>query len=232
MRRAFAIRSMLGVAFGVCVFWMGCTSNSTAVDAEAEAGAAQPASGREGMAVQLDQFATPWREQAERSRIDNLDIAFESQDGDRGILSELVGKPILLTFFYSRCQNAAKCSAAVSRMASLQRQLEQEGLDADVRLLLVTYEPQFDTPARLHRFGKDRGLIFGENALAVRLDESAHALFVDEIEAPVNYNAGWVNTHGVELTLIDARGCIVRKYQTVLWDNAVIGADLRRMLAD
>lgn len=230
--RTSALRALLSIALGVIILSMGCTSDPALTGAED--GAARPslACDPPDAPIQLDRLATPWREPEERSRIHSIDVAYQDQDGRRGRVSQLADKPILLTFFYSRCQNAAKCSAAVTRMASLQRLLKQQCLDRDVRLLVITYEPQFDTPERLHRFGGDRGLMFGEDALALRLDEAGHQSFVDEIEAPVNYNAGWVNTHGVELNLIDADGRIVRKYHTVLWDNAAIEVDLRRVLAE
>jgi len=117
-------------------------------------------------------------------------------------------------------------------MAALQDGLKQHHLSDRVRLVLVTYEPQFDTPSRLLQFGADRGFAFGDNALAIRLDQSDHKRFVDDIEAPVNFNAGWVNTHGVELSLMDGRGRIVRKYQTVPWDNQAVIVDIRQVLTE
>ena len=175
---------------------------------------------------------TPWVVAGERSRLQNLDIAFKDQDGRSGVLGDLVDKPVLVTFFYTRCQNSRKCSMAVSRLGTLQRHLAQAGIEDKVRLVAITYEPQFDTPERLHRFATDRGLRLGENALAIQLDSDRHQRLVDELQAPVNYNAGWVNAHGVELSLLDARGKLVRKYHTLLWDNDQVTKDLRQVLTE
>lgn len=175
---------------------------------------------------------TPWVAAGERSRLQNLDIAFKDQDGRSGVLGDLVDKPVLVTFFYTRCQNSRKCSMAVSRLGTLQRHLAQAGIEDKVRLVAITYEPQFDTPERLHRFATDRGLRLGENALAIQLDSDRHQRLVDELQAPVNYNAGWVNAHGVELSLLDARGKLVRKYHTLLWDNDQVTKDLRQVLTE
>ena len=173
---------------------------------------------------------TDWVSPAQRSRLQNLDIAFKDQEGRSGVLGELIDKPVVITFFYTRCQNSTKCSLAVNRLGALQRQLAQAGIDNKVRLLAITYEPQFDTPERISRYATDRGLRLGENALALELDTARHQRLVDELQAPVNYNAGWVNAHGVELSLLDAGGRVVRKYHTLLWDNDQVVKDLKRVL--
>ncbi|MEA2604898.1 MAG: hypothetical protein QOF89_5890 [Acidobacteriota bacterium] len=175
---------------------------------------------------------TPWVPAGQRSRLQNMDVAFKDQDGRAGVLGDLVNKPVVITFFYTRCQNSTKCSLAVSRLGALQRQLAQAGMEDKVRLLAITYEPQFDTPERIHRYATDRGLRLGENALALELDGERHQRLVDELQAPVNYNAGWVNAHGVELSLLDAGGRLVRKYHTLLWDNDQVMKDLKRVLAE
>lgn len=177
-------------------------------------------------------FATDWLPEPRRAPLRNLTVTFRDHDGRAGTLAELVDKPALITFFYTRCQNARKCSMAVSRMAGLQRELAGAGLGGQVRLLAISYEPQFDTPERLHRYATDRGLRLGDDARALQLDAARHQQLVDEIQAPVNYNAGFVNTHGVELSLVDARGRVVRKYHTVLWDDAEVVADVRRVLSE
>lgn len=186
------------------------------------------------LAVDSDpaQYATPWAPPGHRRSIEHQDIAFRNQDGRAGVVREIFGKPAVITCFYTRCQNGAKCSAAVGRLAGLQRKLRACGLNTSVRLVAVSYEPQFDTPDRLNRFGADRGLAFGEDAQALQLDAERAEEFIHELQAPVNYNAGWVNTHGVELTLLDRNGGVARKYHTVLWDDDVVIADIRRVLAE
>jgi protein SCO1 len=175
---------------------------------------------------------TPWVPAGERRPLKNLDIAFKDQDDSSGVLGSLVDKPVLITFFYTRCQNGRKCSMAVSRLGALQRELAKAGIDNQVRLLAISYEPQFDTSERINRYATDRGLHLGANALALQLDSPGLQRLLDELQAPVNFNAGWVNTHGVELSLLDNGGRLVRKYQTLLWDNDQVMQDLRRVLAE
>lgn len=54
----------------------------------------------------------------------------------------------------------------VARLAALQRQLGRAGLAERVRLLAITYEPQFDTPERLKRHTLTRGFKLENSARA------------------------------------------------------------------
>lgn len=175
-------------------------------------------------------LCTPWLAAAQRARLQNLDITFKDHDGRAGVLANLMDKPVLVTFFYTRCQNGRKCSMAVSRMGTLQRELAGAGFGDRIRLLAISYEPQFDTADRIHRYSTDRGLHLGENALALQLDSTRHQRLVEELQAPANYNAGWINTHGLQLSLFDSRGRLVRNYHTLLWDNAQVVEDVKRVL--
>jgi cytochrome oxidase Cu insertion factor (SCO1/SenC/PrrC family) len=178
------------------------------------------------------QFVSPYIASGQRSGLANGDITYTDHAGQTGVIRELLDKPAVITFFYTRCQNMKKCSMAVNRLGVLQRRLAQAGIADRVRLVAISYEPQFDTPERLNRYATDRGLDLGSNAVALRLDQKRHRRLVEELNAPANYNAGWINTHGVELNLVDARGRVVRKYHTVLWDDDQVLADLQRVLGE
>jgi protein SCO1/2 len=168
----------------------------------------------------------------QRTKTAELGISFEDQDGREGKLEDLIDRPTLLTFFYARCQNQLKCSAAVVRLAELQERLGELGLDRDVRLLAITYEPTIDNASRLRSFGLHRGLRFDGNARVLRLAPSRHKSFVKALKAPVSFSAGVVNTHGVALLLLDRKGRLARRYHTVLWDNEHVIADVRILLAE
>jgi protein SCO1/2 len=178
-----------------------------------------------------ERLVTPWVVPGDRRPPTIMNIPYTNQDGTAGVLGGLMNKPAIVAFFYTRCQNAAKCSMTVSRLAALQRMLREQGLDSNARVLAITYEPQFDTADRLHRFASDRGLVFGPDTQALRIEAAPLKALLDVIEAPVNYNAGWVNTHGVELSLFDAGGRLVRRYASIAWDNSAVVADLKRVMS-
>lgn len=186
----------------------------------------QPGAGRE--ATPVDGVSEPAGGPAPVAR---LDIGFTDHSGATGVLADLVDRPVLLAFFYTRCQNSRKCPMTVSRLAGLQRGLEAAGLGDRVRMLAITYEPQFDTPERLARYATNRGLALGPAARALRLDPERQQDLVEELRLEVAYNSGWVSGHGVELSLLDAGGRLVRRYQALSWQNQRVLEDVQRLLA-
>ena len=194
--------------------------------------AAGRVAGRAASAPGAEASADPWITADHRAAPLELDVPVTDQDGIPRRLEGLLDRPAFVVFFYTRCQNDAKCSMTMSNLAFLQRHLAREGLADRVRLLAITYEPQFDTPQRLHGFATDRGLLPGEDALVLQVDPARQQQVIDQLLVPVSYNAAWVSAHGVESSLLDARGRLVRKYSVVLWDNDALVADLKRVLAE
>jgi protein SCO1/2 len=175
------------------------------------------------------QEATPWLAPERRPEIPSLDLPAVDQDDQAVNLKGLADRPMVLSFFYARCDNPNRCSLVTSTLARLQRDLDAAALGGRVRVVLATFEPEADTPAVLKRYGLDRGFRFGEGARILRPDPVREGKLLDALRSPVNFSAGWVNVHGIALHLFDRRGRYVRTYHTVLWDNAAVLADLRRL---
>lgn len=214
MIRAFS----LSIGWVIVHFWLSMAAEAVADDASASLGNVP--------------LRTDWIDISDREPLEPLDIHYTNQDRRQGVLRSLTDRPTLITFFYTRCQNDYKCSAALTRFTALQQRLTQLKLNGNVRLLAITYEPAFDDSDRLKRFGGDRGLKFSSHAQALRLDEKRHKEFLRAVKAPVSLSGGAVNSHGVGLHVLDADGCVVRQYHTLLWNNAQVIEDVKRLLAE
>jgi cytochrome oxidase Cu insertion factor (SCO1/SenC/PrrC family) len=151
------------------------------------------------------------------------------QDGRTLDLSELSTRPLALTFLYTRCTNPNRCPLVATQMGRLQKLIEAGGLEDRMRLAIVTYDPDHDTPEVLKQYGLDRGLRFTPNVLMLRPDSQQKDSFFDRLRVTVNYNAEGVNLHGLQLFLFDSKGRFVRRYQSVIWNNAKVLADLKRL---
>ena len=84
---------------------------------------------------------------------------FEDQDGAVVSYTDFFCKgPSIVVFFYSRCDNPLKCSLTVTKLGRVQSLLKARGLHDQVRTAAITYDPEFDLPARLRAYGQNRGV--------------------------------------------------------------------------
>lgn len=148
-------------------------------------------------------------------------IEVEDHDGERLDLASFVsGAPALLTFFYTRCGNPRKCSQTVSSLAALVRELDALDLLGTVHVAAVTYDPGYDTPARLRRYGLDRGFPFGPAVRMLRTLDGYPRLR-EHLELRVGYAGSVVNRHAVELFLLDD-GRITDSWTRHQWDTTAV----------
>jgi protein SCO1/2 len=157
------------------------------------------------------------------------DVALQDQHGRyetfEGFFS---GTASLVAFFYTRCNSPYKCSLTVTKLGRLQALLEQRGLVGRLRLAAITYDPDFDTPKRLERYGCDRSVRFGED---VRFFRTTSGSGLDRLaryfRLGVGYGPSTVNRHRIEAHLLDARGEIAESFTRLQWTpEAVLAAAL------
>lgn len=139
------------------------------------------------------------------------------------------GRPALVAFFYTRCKNPRKCSLTIARLAQLQRRLAAEGLADRVRTAAVTYDPAFDTPARLRTYGEARGLRLTDDHRMLR----ATGDFLRVRRAfglGVGYLGSLVNRHRIELFVLDQNGRVAASFVRVAWNDDEVFARLHALL--
>src|SRR5262249_33614141 len=105
------------------------------------------------------------------------DVVLQDQDGHSARFADWFhGRPAVVTFFYTRCDNPNKCSLTVTRLAQLQALARERGRQHTFRIAAVTYDPAFDLPDRLRRYGADRGLVFDDDACCLRATDGFERL--------------------------------------------------------
>ena len=171
-----------------------------------------------------------WLQPDQRLAFD-LDYRMTDQDGVDLTLTDLADTPLAISFIFTRCPNPEMCPLITTTMAHLQDKLNQVGLDDKIKLLLITYDPTYDTPQRLKAYGMDRGLSF-TNAKMLRPNPDEFYNLLHEFQMGVNYNSDGSIGHFIELILVDRQGRFVRDYQGHLWDNTAVVDDLSRLVAE
>jgi cytochrome oxidase Cu insertion factor (SCO1/SenC/PrrC family) len=126
------------------------------------------------------------------------------------------GRTSVIVFFYTRCMNPDKCSRSISKLARVHRLIGQTFNNAMVAG--ITYDPEYDLPERLRRYGADRGMYFGERCQLFR-STGAFAVIRDGLQLGVGYGSSTVNRHRIELIIVDPAGRIVQFNVRRLWDE-------------
>lgn len=145
-------------------------------------------------------------------------IPLEDQDGSPLAFGDFfTGKPSIVVFFYSRCDNNNKCSLTITKLARLQQALETRGLAGRLRLAAFTYDPLYDLPPRLRAFGANRGMTFGEDVRLFRTRNGFEELR-EYFDLGVSFGPATVNRHRIEVYLLDERGRIAASIARLQWE--------------
>src|SRR5215510_12017359 len=128
------------------------------------------------------------------------------------------GRASIVVFFYTRCDNPLKCSLTITKLARVQKLLEERGLAGQVRTAAITYDPGFDLPDRLRSYGQSRGVRLDAGNRMLRTTGGLTALS-RHFKLGVNFVESLVNRHRVEAYVLDAEGRIASCFERIHWDE-------------
>lgn len=144
------------------------------------------------------------------------DVLLVDQDGAPIVAADFRGHLTVMTFVFTRCPMPEFCPLVTSRFKQLQTTIAGDrSLPADVRLLSVSLDPAFDTPAVLlaHARGvganPDRWRFAGGDPDDVLKWARAFSVFVEQ--------KGALLDHTLATALIDRRGHVVEIWRGNGW---------------
>jgi cytochrome oxidase Cu insertion factor (SCO1/SenC/PrrC family) len=179
--------------------------------------------------------SAPLIESSAMTRGEELDIAsieLEDQDGRRFEWHQFFrGKPSVLAFFYATCMNPRKCAQTIYNLVDIHKGLLDAGLDREVRVAAITYDPQRDTPAVLRQYGESKGLRFGADCKMMRVPGQFDRV-IDAFDLGVNYIGNQVNDHRVELYLLDCDGKITQAFLRLQANSEHVITELTRLTGE
>ena len=155
------------------------------------------------------------------------DSKLVDQNGDSRPLSAYRGHRVALTFIYTRCPLPEFCPLMDRHFAAVQKTLASTPALADVRLVTVTIDPAFDTPAVLKAYAARRGadpmiwsFLTGEPA-DVNQFGSQLGVYVEH-----NPQSAIDITHNLRTAVIDPDGRLVKVHNGNSWTPTELVADL------
>lgn len=154
--------------------------------------------------------------------------ALVDQSGSPRPLTSLRGHRIALTFIYSRCPIPEFCPLMNKHFGAIQEEIRKSPDMNDVRLVSVTLDPDFDTPAVLEKHAKGAGADprLWYFATGKRDDVLAFAKRFGVLTEPGESQG--VVVHNLRTAVIDAEGRLVSVHTGNMWTPAELVADLKK----
>jgi protein SCO1/2 len=161
------------------------------------------------------------------------DFTFTADDGRPVALASLRGSFVLLTFIYTRCPLPDYCPRMNASFKGVQdRVLARPDLQGQVQLLSVSFDPDFDTPARLKAQAASAGAV-----PALWRFVTAPRPGIDEFGARFGLTVtregadGTNITHNLRTALLARDGTLVKTYNGSEWSPAEVLTDLDTLTA-
>ncbi len=95
----------------------------------------------------------------DESVADSPDTDLVNQNGQPVSFETLPDKPVLIGFIYTRCPMPDMCPLITRKFKKVQEKLTRDGVNP-ARFVLVSFDPSYDTPAVLRRYGNQHNLDF------------------------------------------------------------------------
>lgn len=155
------------------------------------------------------------------------DALLVNQDDKPLPFSSFRGHRVALTFIYTRCPLPEFCPLMDRHFAAVQKTLAATPSLADVRLLTLTFDPEFDTPPILQAYARRRGANPAVWTFATG-DPKEMARFASQFGVFVERNPQSAAdiAHNLITVVVGADGRLVKRHTGNDWTPAELVADL------
>jgi len=156
------------------------------------------------------------------------DAALIDQSNRRRSLSEWKGTQTVITFIYTRCPLPDFCPLMDQNFATLQRRINQDtALRGRVKLISITMDPDFDTPAVLE---KHAGHLHADPAMWTFLtgDRGTIDQLAGKLGVGIMRDTPQTLTHNLRTTVLDADLRIVKIFSGNDWTPGDVLSTLSR----
>jgi protein SCO1/2 len=159
------------------------------------------------------------------------DVALTDETGAPRRLSSFKGQRLALTFIYTRCPLPDFCPLMDKHFARIQQEIQRSPDLADVRLVSITLDPEFDTPPVLQAHAKAAGAAPATWTFLTgdRDEVLALAKRFGIVTEPGESAA--VVVHNLRTAVIDAEGRVAAVHSGNMWTPAELVADLKTIPA-
>lgn len=149
------------------------------------------------------------------SSIFNLTSTWRTEEGEEIQLHELKGKVLVVVMIYTSCKVA--CPQLVADMKKIEQQIPDER-KAEVRYVLVSIDPEADTPEKLKSFAVQNNMD-GEEWTFLQGDESSVREFANVLAVKYKEIAPMDFSHSNIISVFDRKGELVCQQEGLSANN-------------
>ena len=153
------------------------------------------------------------------------DFALTDQTGKTVRLSEMRGEPVALTFLYTQCPVSTACPMTTAKFSSLAAMLKERKFG---RLLVVTVDPQRDTPTALAEYARKAGA--DPRRWKFLTGDAKSVAEVATHFGVMYYTQGAQIVHTQAVAVVDREGRLSTIYYGEDWQPETLLRDLTRTL--
>jgi protein SCO1/2 len=142
-------------------------------------------------------------------------IILRNQDDHSFEFRSLAGRALLVSFIYTRCPSPTMCPLVTRKFIRVQKELKE--VRDRIRFLLITLDPEYDTPRVLKEYGEVSGADFtnlwfltGERDSLDRLQRIFRVYKKEEQPG--------VYAHTTDVFLLDKEGNVRKAFPGAFWD--------------
>lgn len=142
----------------------------------------------------------------------DLDAEFVNEDGKEvNLAKDYPGKTLVITTIYTACPNPAMCPRLGQDFARLAKEVPAELRD-QIRFVMISFDPQRDTPEVMKAWGRTQGVDFEVTDL-IRSEtiEPTKKIVVDELQIDVSVDplTNLITNHAMIVQIVNKDGYIV-----------------------
>ena len=167
--------------------------------------------------VRLPRKAKPSQQSSYLKEGDQLpDFSLIDSDGKGISRQQFSGKPLLLTFIFTRCPVPDYCPLMSRQFQEVQQKLRHDAMWSEkLQLLSISFDPQFDTPEVLAQYAKAHGADTMKWRFATGSPEEIRSL-TSAFRVNIESEDETID-HGLATALINPQGRIFRVWRGNGW---------------
>lgn len=140
-------------------------------------------------------------------------VVLSNQNGEKIEMNSLLGKPLIMTFLYTRCPSPTMCPLIMRRVVRVQQELAD--YKSDINFAVVTVDPEYDTPRVLKEYGEVSNVDFSN---FVFLTGEGVYKVIEHFGVNVREEEPGMFAHSMDTFLIDSKSAIRKVFPGSFWD--------------